>query len=77
MFHYRQYSPRQGPEQLAFSSRKRRCTEKSDAESDALSGDPALFDPDLQLILDKWSDLPKAIKVAILTLVQSVGGVRA
>jgi hypothetical protein len=59
-----------------FSSEKPRCIEKSGAKSDALSDAPTPSNPNLHLIIDKWADLPKAIKAAILTLVQTVGGVR-
>jgi len=43
---------------------------ESAAQGAAVDAENALFDPDLHAIIERWSDLPNAVKAAVLTLVQ-------
>jgi len=41
------------------------------AESGAVGAREAPLDPDLQLIVDRWEDLPQPIKAGILAMVRA------
>ena len=47
------------------------------AESGAVDADCSPIDPDLQSIIERWHDLPEAIKAGILAMVQATGGADA
>jgi len=46
-----------------------RETQIGGARGGAISSDPALVDPDLALLIDRWAILPDDAKVAIMAIV--------
>jgi len=52
----------------------RRTGQASAAESGAISPDTDHFDPGLALVVERWTDLPEAIRAGIVAMVRAAGG---
>jgi len=63
--------PPRGVEQIADSSENQRVALQGGAESGALSGDSALSDPDLDIIVKVWPTLPEAVRRQVVALVRA------
>ncbi len=62
-----------GLEQTAKTPGKSHLVHQSAAESGAVEAANGKCDPNLQLIVDRWPQLPDAIKAGIIAMVRAAG----
>ena len=55
------------------SSENSALSEMGAAESGAIVAENAPVDPDLQAIIERWPDLPEAMKADIVAMVKAAG----
>ena len=65
--------PPQGDELASFLPGKTQIPGTGGAESGAVGSKNAPIDPELQAVIDRWPDLPDALKAGILAMVQPSG----